>query len=204
MNKLTPNAEGIDLLLVNGNQFDSLVLLNSTYEKNDDFVNGFYTESRRLQTPEEGVMLLLRAILALKSSSWIEAWSSCSSVCSTGLAFIRFNEDRWQSIFRSQEASIRYYKRLQTELDNCAGDSNGNLVVEKNDLNEWGEFSDDDFSDSDDDEEDDFTNKPYFEYAEQSNTKHTHTKVLPKFDTREVYVPPKNTLKVDSGLATYD
>lgn len=109
-----------------------------------------------------------------------------------------------QSIFRSQEASIRYYKRLQTELDNCAGDSNGNLVVEKNDLNEWGEFSDDDFSDSDDDEEDDFTNKPYFEYAEQSNTKHTHTKVLPKFDTREVYVPPKNTLKVDSGLATYD
>jgi hypothetical protein len=93
---------------------------------------------------------------------------------------------------------------LQTELDNCAGDSNGNLVVEKNDLNEWGEFSDDDFSDSDDDEEDDFTNKPYFEYAEQSNTKHTHTKVLPKFDTREVYVPPKNTLKVDSGLATYD
>jgi len=29
MNKLTPNAEGIDLLLVNGNQFDSLVLLNS-------------------------------------------------------------------------------------------------------------------------------------------------------------------------------
>ena len=109
-----------------------------------------------------------------------------------------------ESIFRSQEASIRYYKRLQTELDNCAGDSNGNLVVEKNDLNEWGEFSDDDFSDSDDDEEDDFTNKPYFEYAEQSNTKHTHTKVLPKFDTREVYVPPKNTLKVDSGLATYD
>ena len=109
-----------------------------------------------------------------------------------------------QSIFRSQEASIRYYKRLQTELDNCAGDSNGNLVVEKNDLNEWGEFSDDDFSDSDDDEEDDFTNKPYFEDAEQSNTKHTHTKLLPKFDTREVYVPPKNTLKVDSGLATYD
>ena len=78
-------------------------------------------------------MLLLRAILALKSSSWIEAWGSCSSVCSTGLAFIRFNEDRWQSIFRSQEASIRYYKRLQTELDNCAGDSNGNLVVEKKD-----------------------------------------------------------------------
>jgi len=76
-------------------------------------------------------MLLLRAILALKCSSWIEAWSSCSSVCSTGLAFIRFNEDRWQSIFRSQEASIRYYKRLQTELDNCAGDSNGNLVVKK-------------------------------------------------------------------------
>jgi len=114
MNKLTPNAEGIDLLLVNGNQFDSLVLLNSTYEKIDDFVNGFYTEIRRLQTSEEGVMLLLRAILALKSSSWIEAWSSCSSVCSTGLAFIRFNEDRWQSIFRSQEASIRYYKRLQT------------------------------------------------------------------------------------------
>jgi len=30
MNKLTPNAEGIDLLLVNGNQFDSLVLLNSS------------------------------------------------------------------------------------------------------------------------------------------------------------------------------
>ena len=65
MNKLTPNAEGIDLLLVNGNQFDSLVLLNSTYEKNDDFVNGFYTESRRLQTSEEDVMLFSRAILAL-------------------------------------------------------------------------------------------------------------------------------------------
>ena len=143
----------------------------NTYEQIDDFVNGFYTEIRRLQNSEEGVMLLLRAILALKSSSWIEALSSCSSVCSTGLAFIRFNEDRWQSIFRSQEARIRYYKRLQTELDNCAGDSNGNLVVEKNDLNEWGEFSDDDFSDIDDDEEDDFTNKPYFEYAEQSNTK---------------------------------
>jgi len=133
MNKLTPNAEGIDLIPVNGNQFDSLVLLNSTYEEIDDFSNGFYTEIRRLQTSEEGVMFLLRAILALKSSSWIEAWSSCSSVCSTGLAFIRFNEDRWQSIFRSQEASIRYYKRLQTELDNCAGDSNGNLVVEKKD-----------------------------------------------------------------------
>ena len=42
----------------------------------------------------------------------------------------------------------------------------------KNGLNEWGEFSDDDFSDSDEDEEDDFTNKPYFEYAEQSNTMH--------------------------------
>ena len=65
MNKLTPNAEGIDLLLVNGNQFDSLVLLNSTYEKMDDFVNGFYTEIRRLQTSEEGVMLFSRAILAL-------------------------------------------------------------------------------------------------------------------------------------------
>jgi hypothetical protein len=65
MNKLTPNAEDIDLLLVNGNQFDSLVLLNSTYEKNDDFVNGFYTEIRRLQTSEEGLMLLSRAILAL-------------------------------------------------------------------------------------------------------------------------------------------
>ena len=66
MNKLTPNAEGIDLIPVNGNQFDSLVLLNSTYEEIDDFSNGFYTEIRRLQTSEEGVMLLLRAILALK------------------------------------------------------------------------------------------------------------------------------------------
>ena len=41
MNMLTPSAEGIDLLLVNGNQFDSLILLNSTFEKIDDFVNGF-------------------------------------------------------------------------------------------------------------------------------------------------------------------
>ena len=41
MSKLAPNAEGIDLLLVNGNQFDSLILLNSTFEKIDDFVNGF-------------------------------------------------------------------------------------------------------------------------------------------------------------------
>ena len=110
MNKLTPNAEGIDLLLVNGNQFDSLVLLNSSLpmkklmillmaftRKFDDF---------KLQTSEEGVMLLLRAILALKSSSWIEAWSSCSSVCSTGLAFIRFNEDRWPVYI--QESRSKY------------------------------------------------------------------------------------------------
>ena len=155
-------------------------------------------------------MLLLRAILALKCSSWIEAWSSCSSVCSTGQqAWLSYalTKTAGQSIFRSQEASIRYYKRLQTELGNCAGDSNGNLVVDKK-RPQWMEWVFrrrlQCFSDSDDDEEDDFTNKPYFEDAEQSNTKHTHTKLLPKFDTREVYVPPKNTLKVNSGLATYD
>jgi hypothetical protein len=33
------------------------------------------------------------------------------------------------------------------------------------------------------------TNPNYFEYAEQSNTKHTHTKLLPKFDTREMGAP---------------
>ena len=134
--------------------------------------------------------------LRTESSSWIEAWSTCSSVCSTGLAFIRFNEDRWQSIFRSQEASIRYFEQIQSELDNCAGESNGKLVAEKCDINEWDDFSDDEnLSDSEDDE--DITQRPYIEYAERSNTKHTHTKVLPKFDTREVYIPPKNALKVD-------
>lgn len=54
-----------------------------------------------------------------EGSSWIEAWNSCTRVCLSGQAFIRFNEDRWQSTLKSQEASSIYYDNIQSELANC-------------------------------------------------------------------------------------
>jgi len=58
---------------------------------------------------------------ALKSGeqAWEQAWNDTEQngkACPSGVAFVRFNEDRWNAISSNQKSSATYYENIKDKL----------------------------------------------------------------------------------------
>jgi hypothetical protein len=130
----------------------------------------------------------------LKSNdqTWAQAWENAKqndTVCPSGIAFIRFNEDRWKAIYANQESSAKYYKDMAEKLAELHDEKLPESDKARNDAYST---SDDDESAEENDYASDNEDGTILDFADQGDVGKAPNRPL-QFQDSDVHLPIQGT-----------